>query len=207
MIEQYDRPRGMTEEENEFPDDARACPTCGRVDAVMKASSVARANRGRFVLEDGSAAAYESELGGLLSRPMRPELLPLSIIVTAFVVGWLLLILDLAVVSVLRAQNEVSIPESALETATYMGIAWFGVLIPGAAIVRYFARRENVKRRLPAWREAAQRWQSFHYCSRDDLVYVPGEGHGVAPEYLSVLYRKASPSTVVPIRQQKEVQA
>ena len=158
-------------------------------------------------MEDGSAAAYESELGALLSRPQRPELLPMSGIVVAFVVGWLLLALDLVVVGALRAQNEVSIPESALETATFLGIAWFGVLIPGAAIARYFVRRENVRRSLPAWREASRRWQSFHYCARDDLVFVPGEGHGVEPEYLSVLYRQASPSKVVAIAQQKEAQA
>lgn len=209
MIEQYHRPQGVTDEdhnEHEYPEDGRACPTCGRVDAVMKASSVARSNRGRFMLEDGSYAAYESELGSLLSRPARPEPLPISMIVTAFLVGWLLLALDLAIVGVLRAQDEVSIPESALETATYLGLAWFGVLIPGTAIVRYFVRREQVKRRLPAWRAATQRWQAFHYCSRDDLVFVPGEGHGVAPEYLSILYRQTPPSSVVALRQ-NEAQA
>lgn len=206
MIEQYQRPSHLTEDDDDVPMDGRACPVCGRVDATMKCSAVARANRGRFVLEDGSYAAYESELGSMLGRPPRPELHPLGMIVTAFFVGWLLLALDLAVVAGLRAQNEVSIPESALSTATYLGLAWFGVLIPGAAVVRYFSRREFVRRRLPAWREASRRWQSFHYCSRDDVVFVPGEGHGVEPEYVSILYRETAPAPVVALRQQ-EVEA
>ncbi len=205
MIEQYPRPQNMTETDAEVPEDGRACPVCGRADATMKASSIARSQRGRFVLDDGSCAAYESELGSLLSRPERPELLSVGIVATAFIVGWLLLALDLAIVAGLRAQDQVSIPNSALSMATYLGIAWFGILIPGVAILRYFTRRESVKRNLPEWREAVQRWQNFSYCSRDDVVFVPGEGHGVTPEHIRVLYRQTAPATVVALRQ-KEAQ-
>lgn len=205
MIEQYHRPQHFTDD-GAYVEDGRACPVCGRVDSTTKASSVARANRGRFVLEDGSYAAYESELGAMLGRPPKPELLPVGTIVTAFFVGWMLLALNLLIVAGLRAQSQVAIPEAALETATYVGLFWFGLLIPGVAVVRYFSRRETVKRQLPLWREASRRWQTFSYCSRDDLVFVPGEGHGVAPEYISVLYRNAEPAQVVALKQ-KEVQA
>jgi hypothetical protein len=166
----------------------------------MKASSVARAQRGRFVLDDGGYAAYETELGSLLSRPERPELLPISAVVTAFIVGWLLLAVDLLIVGLLRAQDEVSIPGGALSMATYLGIFWFGLLIPGVAIARYYARREAVKRDLPGWRESVQRWQAFHYCSRDDIVFVPGEGPGVSPEHVGLLYRQAAPKPIVALR-------
>ena len=205
MIEQYHRPRYVSDDEDTEPE-ALACPVCKRIDATTKASAVARMGRGRLLLEDGTAAAYEGELSALLSRPPRPELLPVSVIVSAIVVGWLLLALDLAVVAGLRAQDQISIPASALNTATYVGLLWFGILIPGAAVVRYFVRRETVKSELPAWREAAQRWQGFHYCSRDDMVYVPGEGHGVAPEHIALLYRRAEAQPVVSL-QTREAQA
>jgi hypothetical protein len=206
MIEHYQRPKQFEDAGGEVPEDGRACPACKRIDATSKVSSVARANRGRFVLEDGTAAAYESELGGLLSRPPRPELLPVSIIVGAIVVGWVLLALDLAIVAGLRAQDQVAIPAAALGTATWLGFAWFGLLIPGAALLRYLARREAVSQELPAWRDAAQRWQTFHYCARDDLVYVPGEGHGVAPEHVALLYRAAARMQPIALKQ-REVQA
>ncbi len=207
MIQHYNRPLHLPEDDTTASgQDARGCPTCGRADATMKASSIARANRGRMVLEDGSSAAYESELGGLLSRPPRPEFLPLSVIVGALIVGWLLLALDLVIVGVLRAQDEVSIPGAALDTATYLGIAWFGLLIPAVGVARYFIRRDQVQKELPAWREASQRWQAFHYCARDDVVYVPGEGQGVAPEHIALLYRPVTAKPVVAL-QPREAQA
>src|SRR5688572_25163738 len=109
MIEQYHRPKYI-HDDNEPADEGLVCPVCRRIDATVKASAVARSNRGRLVLEDGTSAAYESELSALLSRPARPELLPVSVIVTAIMVGWLLLAIDLAVVAALRAQEWVSIP-------------------------------------------------------------------------------------------------
>jgi hypothetical protein len=208
MIQHYNRPHSMADDDATATTqpEPHACPACGRVDAIMKASSIARANRGRMVLDDGSCAAYESELGSMLGRPARPEVLPIGVIVSAVLTGWLLLALDLAVVAGIRAQSAVSIPNAALEVATYLGIAWFGLLIPGSGILRYFASRERVNQELPAWREAAQRWQSFHYCSRDDLVYVPGEGQGVAPEHIELLYRKIQQPQVVALKP-REAQA
>jgi hypothetical protein len=208
MIEQYYRPKYVFEQgpDSEGTDGDRACPVCRRVDATTKASSISRSSRGRFVLEDGTAAAYESELGGLLSRPPMPLPLSGSILLTAYIVGWILLGLDLALVAVLQAQDSLSIPRAALEMATYLGLAWFGLLIPGAALLRYFLRREAVNHELPLWRHDVRRWQAFHYCSRDDLVFVPGEGHGVAPEHLGVLYRRGPAHPVIPLRQ-KEARA
>ena len=202
MIEQYPRPRAFEEES----DDTAACPTCGKNDVTSKVSSIARANRGRLVLEDGSWAAYESELGSLLARPQMPEVLPLGSIVVALVVGWLLLALDLVVVAVLREQTVVSIPEAALETATYLGIAWFGLLIPGVAIVRYLVRREYAGRAMPAWRDASRRWQTFRYCARDDIVFVPGATSGVSPEHITLLYRREASEPIVALAH-REVQA
>jgi hypothetical protein len=190
----------MTDTETDDPDELRRCPVCNRIDATMKASSVARSQRGRFMLDDGGYAAYETELGSLLSRPQRPELLPMGTVIVAFVIGWLLLAFDLAIVAALRAQDQVAIPDSALSMAMYLGILWFGLLIPGVAIARYFVQRDAVKRDLPEWREAVQRWQNFHYCSRDDVVFVPGEGAGISPEHISVLYRKPEPQPVVALR-------
>lgn len=200
MIEQVSRPDHM-EDEPPFGDDGRACPVCHRVDSTTKASYVARVSRGRFLMDDGSYAAYESELSSMLSRPPKPELHPISSIVSAFIVGWLLLAIDLIIVAGLRAQDVVAIPEAALGTATYVGLLWFGLVIPGFAVGRYFMRREAVNRDMPAWREASRRWQTFSYCSRDDIVFVPGEGQGVAPEYISVLYRQPEASSVVALKQ------
>jgi hypothetical protein len=122
------------------------------------------------------------------------------------IVGWALLVLDFLIVAGLRAQTYVSVPGAALETASYLGIAWFGWLIPGIAIARYFLQRETVRKQTPRWREASQRWQTFHYCARDDVVYVPGEGHGVAPEHVALLYRPANPKPAIALKA-REVQA
>ncbi len=209
MIEQYYPPRQL--DEAKFNGNGRhhdmACPSCERSDSVVKASAIARSSRGRFILEDGTSAAYETELGSLLSRPARPELLPLSVVVTAFIVGWLLLALDLAIVAGLRQQDQVSIPGSALDTAVTLGIVWFGLLLPGAAIARYMLRRHAVKKALPGWRRASQRWQTFRYCSRDDLVFVPGEGHGVEPNHIAVLYRVTQPVEVKASEELEEASA
>jgi hypothetical protein len=196
MIEQHQRPQSVQEESKDV-EGSGMCPVCRRSDVTSKVSSVARANRGRLALEDGSWAAYESELGSLLSRPSMPELLPLSTVVVAFAVGWLLLALDLVVVAGLRAQTAVSIPEAGLSTATYLGIGWFGLLIPAVAIARYTVRKQSVDQALPAWRHASRRWQSFRYCARDDLVFIPGEGSGVAPEHIAILYGQDAYERVV----------
>ena len=192
MIEQYFRPTQLGEpgSNGHSNHEGISCPSCGRSDATLKASSVARSGRGRLLLEDGSSAAYESELCSLLSSPARPEPLPASVVVMALVIGWVLLGLELAILSGVRHQDQVSIPSSALDTATFVGVFWFGLLIPGGALVRNLLRYREVEKRLPAWRQAAERWQAFHYCSRDDLVFVPGEGYGVAPEHIGVLYRE-----------------
>jgi hypothetical protein len=202
MIEQHYKPGYVIEvDAGREAQDPRACPACRRIDTTVKASSVARSHRGRLVLEDGTLAAYESELASLLSRPPRPALLSGGVIAGALITGWLLLALDLGIVALLQGQESLSIPESALETAAYLGLAWFGLVIPGAAIVRYYLRLEQANRELPSWREDVRRWSSFHYCSRDDLVYVPGEGHGVDPDHLAVLYhRRPRPLPVVAFR-------
>jgi hypothetical protein len=211
MIEQYYRPKyvygqDLENSENSNPDEERSCPACRRIDQVSKVSAIARSSRGRLVLEDGTSAAYESELGSILGRPARPMQLPTSALVSAFVVGWVLLGVTLAAVALLQGQESVSVPQSALEMATYLGLGWFGLVIPGAALLRYFVRREAANNELPVWRDDIERWQSFQYCSRDDLVYVPGEGHGVAPEHVGVLYQRAPSPAVIRLRQ-KEAQA
>jgi hypothetical protein len=198
MIEQYYRPKYVfDQDENSNPDEERACPVCRRIDQVTKVSSIARSSRGRLVLEDGTSAAYESELGSLLGKPPRPMQLPAGVLLTAFIVGWTLLGVTLALVAFLRGEDSVSVPQSALEMATYLGLGWFGLVIPGTALLRYFVRREAANNELPIWHDDVQRWQSFQYCSRDDLVYAPGEGHGVAPEHIGVLYQQApSPALI-----------
>ena len=209
MIEQYYKPRyGIDDDIDSDGQDPTACPACKRIDTTMKASSVARAHRGRFLLQDGTLAAYESELGTLLSRPPRPEALSAGMIASALAVGWFLLALDLAVVAGLQIQSYVSIPAVALETAAYLGLGWFGVLIPGAGVLRYYISVEQVNRALPHWRQDLRRWDTFHYCARDDLVYVPGEGTGVTPEHLGVLYRRAAaPTKAVVALRPREVRA
>ncbi len=38
-----------------------------------------------------------------------------------------------------------------------------------------------------AWRVAMNRWQKLYYCSRDDVVFIPGEGRAVPPNRMSEL--------------------
>jgi hypothetical protein len=200
MIERPFQPGTVIEDSGTAGRDELACPACKRVDTTLKASAVARANRGSFVLDDGTLAAYQSELGAVLSRPPKPETLSGGIILAAFVAGWLLLGMDIGIIALLQNQKSLAVPSAALETAAYLGVFWFGLLIPGAAIVRYQLRRVRVNRELPEWHEDVRRWSSFHYCSRDDLVYVPGEGRGVDPDRIRLLYQRTSAAPVIALR-------
>jgi hypothetical protein len=167
------------------------CPNCKRNDMIARVSSIARSGRGRLLLEDGSAAEFESELAAMLGEPERPRPLPLFGVVQACVFSLILLGIDLAIVALLRWQDIVSIPSASLSFASWGGIVWFGVLVPLVAAGRYLGSRDRAAKDLEPWQESMLRWRDAYYCSRDDVVFLPNsEGSPVAPENAEVLWTR-----------------
>lgn len=153
---------------------AASCPVCGNGDTIAKASAIARSGRGRFTLDDGSSADFETELAKLLGEPAPPRPLGTPQALAAVLVSWIILGVDLLAVAALRLQDLVSLPEVSLEVATWLGVGWFGFLIPLVSLGRYAFSRHQATRALAPWRESVSRWHEAFYCSRDDIVFLAG---------------------------------
>ena len=168
------------------------CPACGRNDMLSRVSSIARSGRGRLLLEDGSAAEFESELAAMLAEPEMPRALPLTGVVQACVLSLVALGVDLGIVALLRGQDLVAVPDASLRLATWGGIAWFGLFVPLVALGRYLGSRDRATRGQEPWQEAVVRWHDAYYCSRDDVVFLPG-GASMAPEDARALWTRPAP--------------
>ena len=165
------------------------CPVCHESETVALASGVSRAGRGRLLLADGNIGEYETELAALLSEPPRPREQTFSEVVTAVAIGLAMVVLTLVAVAVLRWQEFTEIPAEALDIALIMGVAWFGLLMPVVMLGRFLENRHRMQEELPRWREAVARWRQACYCSRDDIVFVPGRDEvPLAPEDASRLW-------------------
>ncbi len=173
-----------------FEDNPSAhCPACGRNDMLSRVSSIARSGRGRLLLEDGSAAEFESELAALLAEPEKPRALPITGVVQACVLSLVVLGVDLGMVALLRWQDFLAVPDASLSLATWGGLAWFGLFVPLVALGRYLGSRDRATKGLEPWQESLMRWRDAYYCSRDDVVFMPGST-AVAPEDATTLWSR-----------------
>ena len=167
------------------------CPVCYSVDRVDKVSNVVRSGRGKLIWEDGEVAHYETELSELLDEPERPKAMSIFQALLGLVPPLLVLGAILGVLSLLRVQDYVSIPEDALGVSRNIALAWFGVLIPGVLVVRYLQSRSDLKREMPLWMLARRRWTGLYYCSRDDVVFAETSDVVAAPSEINdLLYDK-----------------
>ena len=174
-----------------FEEDPPAhCPACSRNDMLSRVSSIARSGRGRLLLEDGSAAEFESELAALLAEPEKPRPLPVFGVVQACVLSLIALGVDLAIVALLRGQDLIAVPDASLSIATWGGIVWFGLFVPLVALGRYLGSRDRASRGLEPWQEAVMRWRAAYYCARDDVVFMPGSS-AVTPEDATTLWSRS----------------
>ena len=48
------------------------------------------------------------------------------------------------------------------------------LVTPMVAIAINFFRRASATAAIPRWEQAMSRWQTFYYCHRDDVVFIPG---------------------------------
>jgi hypothetical protein len=178
---------------------ARAtCPVCQSPDHSDKVSNVVRSGRGKLTFGNGETARYETELAQLLEEPPRPRAVPILHAALDAIPPLLALAGVLLVLALLRGQDYVAVPERALEVARNIGLAWFGVLIPGVLLLRYAQGRLDLERQLPAWVVAHRRWTALYYCSRDDAVFSPILNAVAAPEEIrGMLYVATSPQPEV----------
>lgn len=72
---------------------------------------------------------------------------------------------------------------------------WLTVRIVGWMRTQYTSGQQNYQRRmaeteaeLPRWERAIEKWNQLHYCTRDDVVFVPGQRAAPSAEMLSYLY-------------------
>lgn len=174
------------------------CPNCMSQSQVEKVSHVVRSGRGKLFWENGEVAHYETELSQLLDAPPKPRDVPIYRAVLGLITPFLLLGLALAVVSILRAQDYVTISEQHLNTAQNIALAWFGLVVPGALVLSYAKNRLDLRKKLPIWRVAHRRWSGLYYCAHDDLVFEPNINLVAAPREVDALLYAAGTSAPKP---------
>jgi uncharacterized membrane protein len=65
------------------------------------------------------------------------------------------------------------------EMIVFVIVVYLGTLIAAIIVVSWRAKRK-AEGKMPAWREAMERWNSLYYCARDGIVFDPETG-AVAP--------------------------
>lgn len=171
------------------------CPICRRNDRVEKVSAIALREtqllqgtqivmtpRGKQIVPTQMVAT--SILSQQLQPPKRPRLEHASsrilLVYIIFVGGF-----NVLLIAALMSSRD-----------TYSYIC-SGILIPlvcmGGFLVSRLDKRQREKRKasnaekLTKWERAMNRWQKLYYCSRDDVVFLPGEERAVPPSRMSEL--------------------
>jgi hypothetical protein len=163
------------------------CPVCSSHDRIDKVSNVVRSGRGRLYWENGEVAHYETELSQLLDAPARPREVPWYRALLQLLPPLLVLAVILTALTLLRAQDYVTIPENAIEMARNIGVGWFALVVPVALIARYVKSRFDLRKKLPVWIRAQRRWTGLYYCARDDMVFLPQVNAQVEPQEMEHL--------------------
>jgi hypothetical protein len=169
------------------------CPVCRRPDRVDRVSNVVKAGTGRLMSIDGQSYRFQTDLARMLCAPERPVASSILQTVVRLLVSIVALVVIMAIVTLLRTQGAVEIPPAPLDVAYYAAIAWFAIGMPAWALWRFWSEHQAVKAQEPSWQEARSRWARLYYCTRDDVVYMPGEKRAESPEQVdALLYRPSS---------------
>jgi hypothetical protein len=177
------------------------CPVCAGRDRIEKVSNIVRNGRGRLIWEDGEVSHYETELSELLDEPPPPKLVPFHRLFTNMIPPFIVLGLILGVIAVLRVQTSFDVPENAARIARNIGLAWFGLVIPGVLIIQFVQARIDHRREMPKWVQARRRWTGLYYCSRDDVVFAPSVNMVAAPTDMHSLLHPTETMTEENIKQ------
>jgi hypothetical protein len=160
------------------------CPACGQIDRVEKASSAVRRSSGLFM---DSERAFVSELAQNLSPPQPPEPYTMADAISAVLRWWLVAAVAALVLLAIKNQDEVSVPESTLESLLIAVVVLLAVFMPLVQIAKWYLSLRQLRVSWPAWERAMERWQQVYYCYRDDVIFIRGEGHGFPPDQMAQL--------------------
>ena len=168
------------------------CPVCKRPDRVDRVSNVVKAGTGRLMSIDGQAYRFQTDLARMLCAPERPVASTIFQTASRVLVALIGLAAVLGIIALLRMQELVEIPASPLNVATVAGVLWFGIGMPAWALWRHWSEYRAVKAQEPEWHEARSRWVRLYYCTRDDVIYMPGENRAESPEEVDALLYRSS---------------
>jgi hypothetical protein len=178
-----------------------ACPVCHSRDRMEKVSNIVRNGRGRLVWDDGEVSHYESELAELLDEPAPPKQKPVFKLFLSFIPPLLILAAIVGVIELLEVQTFFDVPAKSTNIARNIGLAWFGLLIPGVLIVQFVQSRLDHRRETPRWLHARRRWTGLYYCSRDDIVFTPSFNMVASPPEMHTLLYPPEPLTDERVKQ------
>jgi len=166
------------------------CPLCGRNDKVEKVSAIASRDtqvlRGtQIVITPRGQRAIPTQMvaTSILSQQLQPPQRPnLQKVPSKFLLFYLIFVGGFVTIVVAALMSSFSYVCS-------------GILIllfcMGGFLVSRLDKRERTKRKvsnaekLAKWEHAMRQWQKLYYCSRDDVVFIPGEKQAVPPGRMS----------------------
>jgi len=163
-----------------------ACPSCYKVDAVQKVSTVVGHGASAISLSGGfgatTASSYATTMGGMhlaggsrtfQSRMLAPPSAPEYISPWKGIVGSLIL----GVIAIFFGVGFIA----AMLNSAFVAIVWL-LLLPGWPIYKVLrtsrqavVAKQTYEDAVPRWREAMRRWEQLYYCFRCDGAFIPGD--------------------------------
>ena len=161
-------------EEARMARDPMACPLCGERDYVQKVTSI------YYTDQDG--------FGARVAPPKKPELRdipksrPPQLKDHSMEARAILIVISVVVFFIL-IQYLRSTTDNPNDRLVCAGMPTIGIFIIGIiwiAIYQYDVlrkyRMQKLNNRIIDWQMKMDRWEQLYYCSRDDVIFVPGEG-------------------------------
>ncbi len=158
-----------------------ACPVCKRTDRARKVTALHRSEvqKLRGMSEKISAAQPGlSEIGQRLQPPEEPHFSHAPNFVERFssslmAVGFVFALICIWVAARLFG-DKAGLPVGLVFAGIVIGVIWYYWWKNNSARER--EQREIEREQVAHWNHAMERWNRLYYCSRDDIVYIPGEG-------------------------------
>ncbi len=188
------------------------CPLCQRNDLIRKVSAIYHEGIASGVVQERNVFGMtvgmhptqtQSNLSARLSPPLPPGYQPprpntsrsatLTIILVALVFCPALIFLPLLVLGLpaeiayyQSSDRHQTVPPALL----WLLFAGLVAMLFAAVFLRWFLWRRShpsqhtlqTSARYAQYREALQRWEAMYYCSRDDVVFLPGSAQTARPE-------------------------
>ncbi len=186
------------------------CPQCGQVDRVEKVSALLRAGTSAG-LYSGTASGSGLVAGmsyTALSQKLSPPIEPIyqspwggcSVTITAGLVIWNIAFIVWVCLGLSQSPTVVeALSHGNLDYwrtfIIIIGVGLIGWVIMAAIISTKnrtaSERGTHFATEYPRWERAIARWNELYYCSRNDVVFIPGKPNTCVPinEMQKLLYR------------------